>query len=54
MGETLESIAKQYHTSVSEIQEVNDLQHSYLTLDQFLVIPVDRKVFENTLLGATK
>ena len=50
LGETLESIAKKYHTDAEEIKNVNHLKNDYLILDQFLVIPVPKKVFENTIL----
>ncbi len=51
LGETLESIAKKYHTNEEEIRTANKLNDDYLTLEQFLVIPVSKKVFENTLVG---
>lgn len=54
MGETLESIAREYHTEVSSIIRVNHLEDDFLTLDQFLVIPVDKKVFEGSLEGIIK
>jgi len=51
LGETLESIAKSYHTTIEEIKTANHLTDDYLTLEQFLVIPVSKKIFENTLVG---
>jgi membrane-bound lytic murein transglycosylase D len=54
LGETLESIAKRYKTSTVEIVKANQLKDEYLSLEQFLVIPVNKNVFENTLIGAYK
>jgi len=54
MGETVESIAAKYDTSSREIVETNHLKYDYLTLDQFLVIPVSQKIFEKTLMGTSK
>ena len=51
LGETLEGIAKRYHTNAEEIKKANHLEDDYLTLDQFLVIPVSKKVFENIIAG---
>jgi membrane-bound lytic murein transglycosylase D len=51
LGETLESIANAYHTTIKEIQIVNNLTDDYLLLDQFLVIPVSPNIFKNTLVG---
>jgi len=50
LGETLESIAKRYHTDTEEIKKVNHLDDDYLTLDQFLVIPVSKNIFENAIV----
>ncbi len=49
LGETLESIAKKYFTQTDEIMIVNHLEDEYLTVNQFLVIPVSKDVFENAL-----
>jgi membrane-bound lytic murein transglycosylase D len=49
LGETLESIAKQYHTTTEEIQEANHLNDDFLMLDTLLVIPVSRELFEKVL-----
>ncbi len=49
LGETLESIAKQHHSSSEEIKTANQLQDDFLTLDTLLVIPVSQKRFEETL-----
>ena len=46
LGETLESIAKMYKITVDEIKIVNHLPEEYLSVDQFLVIPVSERVFE--------
>ena len=54
MGETLKSIAKKYKTDATEIIRANHLKDEYLTLEQFLVIPVSKKVFESTLVGTSK
>ncbi len=51
LGETLESIANKYHTDTEEIKAANHLDDDYLILDQFLVIPVSQKIFENISLG---
>lgn len=50
LGETIVSIANKYDTSPIEIIAVNNLENDYLSLDQFLVIPVSKKTFEKTLL----
>lgn len=47
LGDTLESIAKHYDTSVDEIKITNHLNDNFLALDSLLVIPVDKKLFEN-------
>ncbi len=49
LGDTLESIAKQYHSSSEEIKTANQLQDDFLTLDILLIIPVSQKRFEETL-----
>ena len=46
LGETLESIAKQYDANVDEIREANHLNDPYLLVDSLLVIPVTKKIFE--------
>ena len=50
LGETLASIALKYQTDSEEISIANHLENENLTLDQLLVIPVTKKVFEQTLL----
>lgn len=45
LGETLEDIAANYETTAEEIKIVNHLSEEYLSVDQFLVIPVNHKVF---------
>ena len=49
LGETLESIAKQYHTTTEEIRAANHLNDDFLMLDTLLVIPVSRELFEKVL-----
>jgi len=46
LGETLESIAKQYEADVAEVRVVNHLEYPYLAVDSLLVIPVTQKIFE--------
>ena len=46
LGETLESIAKQYEADKEEIKRSNRLSEDYLLVDSLLVIPVTQKVFE--------
>lgn len=45
LGETLEDIAAKYETTAEEIKTVNRLEEEYLSVGQFLVIPVSHKVF---------
>jgi len=49
LGETLESIAKEYNSSVEEIQKVNYFENEFLELDRLLVIPVNEVIFQNSL-----
>jgi len=49
LGDTLESIAKQYRTSAEEIQAANHLNDDFLILDTLLVIPVSQELFEKVL-----
>ena len=51
LGDTLESIAKQYKTDSEEITIANRLEDEYLTLGQFLIIPVSEDIFKNNLLN---
>lgn len=46
LGDTLVSIANKYDTSAREITVANNLESDYLTLDQFLLIPVSKKTFD--------
>jgi len=46
IGETLESIAKKYDSDTREIKATNHLDSDYLTLGQFLAIPVSQVVFK--------
>jgi len=54
LGETLKSIAKMYHTHSSDIILVNHLDDMYLSVDQFLVVPVSKKTFERISIGTSK
>jgi len=51
MGDTLESIAKQYHSSIDEIKTANKLENGFLILDSLLLVPVSRETFEVMLLA---
>jgi len=46
MGDTLESLAKLYHTNEDEIRVMNHLEYPYLTVGVLLVIPVNQKIFQ--------
>jgi membrane-bound lytic murein transglycosylase D len=46
LGETLESIAKEYEADVEEIKVSNHLTDEYLTVGNMLVIPVTQDIFE--------
>lgn len=46
MGETLESLAKLYHTNEDDIRVMNHLEYPYLTVGALLVIPVSQKIFQ--------
>ena len=48
LGETLESISKQYKADIAEIKWANHLKDDFLTLGDILVIPVTQNIF-NTL-----
>jgi len=54
LGESLESIAKKYDTSVEEISQTNHLKDDYLYLDQVLIIPVNKNMFESILISAKR
>ena len=49
LGETIESIAKKYNTDSFDILIANNLKNDYLTLNQFLIIPVDKRTFEKNM-----
>ena len=49
MGNTLESLAKQYQTDPEEIKEANKLDDDALTLNMLLLIPVSEALFEKML-----
>lgn len=46
LGETLESIAREYEADVEEIKASNHLTDEYLTVGKMLVIPVTQDIFE--------
>jgi membrane-bound lytic murein transglycosylase D len=54
MGDTLESIAKIYHSSVDEIKRANKLEDEFLILDSLLLVPVSRETFEALLKSRDK
>jgi membrane-bound lytic murein transglycosylase D len=49
LGETLESIAQEYNSSMEELMVANKLKDDALTLDMFLLIPVSKDLFETLL-----
>jgi membrane-bound lytic murein transglycosylase D len=49
LGETIESIAKEYNSSIEAIQKVNYLEDEFLELDRLLVIPVSEIIFQKNL-----
>jgi membrane-bound lytic murein transglycosylase D len=49
LGETMEIIAKNYHTTVEEIRVANRLQDDFLAVGTLLVIPVEKKIFDSAL-----
>ncbi len=53
LGDTLEDIAKKYHTNMEEIKTANHLSDDTLTLDTLLVIPVSQELFEG-MTGSTR
>ena len=54
IGESIESIAKNYNIKMDEIINTNHLEDNYLTVGQLLIIPVSREVFENVEKGTSK
>jgi membrane-bound lytic murein transglycosylase D len=54
MNDSLESIAKHYQSDVSSIMYTNHLDDDVLELDKLLVIPVTKRVFEDSLTEAKK
>ncbi|HHD78598.1 MAG TPA: LysM peptidoglycan-binding domain-containing protein [Epsilonproteobacteria bacterium] len=54
LGETLQSIAKMYHTQSIDIMVENHLDDIFLSVDQLLVIPVSQKIFEKVSIGTSK
>ncbi len=49
LGDTLESIAKKYKSTVYEIKIANQIKEEFLTVDTLLIIPVDEEIFEKAL-----
>jgi membrane-bound lytic murein transglycosylase D len=49
LGETLQSIAEQYHATIEEIKRVNHLNGDMLELDKLLLIPISEALFEEIL-----
>ena len=49
LGDTLESLANEYNSSVDELMMANKLEDDALTLDMLLLIPVTETVFEEIL-----
>jgi len=45
MGDTLEAIAKKYHSSIEKIKLANHLEEDFLILDVTLLIPVSQHIF---------
>ena len=45
LGETLESVARQYQADSREILRANHLENEFLELDSLLVIPVSQNIF---------
>ncbi|WP_143429055.1 lytic transglycosylase domain-containing protein [Helicobacter sp. 13S00401-1] len=41
-GDTLSSIAKKYHITVSQIKDANALKTSFLSINQKLILPIDK------------
>jgi len=50
LGDTLEKIAKKYHTDVKSIIEINHLRDNFLVLDSSLVILVKKAFFDKLSL----
>ncbi|WP_294956275.1 lytic transglycosylase domain-containing protein [Sulfurovum sp.] len=49
MGDTLESIAKKYHSTAEEIRRANRLDDDFLILGSLLLVPVTQKMFDQML-----
>ena len=49
LGETIETIAEAYHSTVEEIKVANHIQDDFIAVDTLLVIPVGKEVFEKAL-----
>ena len=51
MGDTLESIAQHYNSSVGEIKAANHLENEILELGRILLVPVSEAYFDSLLTG---
>ena len=49
LGETLDSIAKEYNSSAEAIQRANYFESEFIELDRLLVVPVSEVIFQNSL-----
>jgi membrane-bound lytic murein transglycosylase D len=49
LGDTLDNIAKKYHTTEEEIKIVNNLNDYAIELDKLLLIPISQELFERLL-----
>jgi len=54
LGDSIESIATHYETDIVSIMHTNHLEDDFLELDQILVIPVNKRVFEDSLASLNK
>lgn len=46
LGDTLKSISKMYDSNIQEVKTLNQLEDIYLSVDQLLIIPVTKSLFE--------
>jgi len=46
LGDTLEYIAKRYHTNIDSIRFANHLEDEFLVVGTFLAIPVNKQIFK--------
>jgi membrane-bound lytic murein transglycosylase D len=49
IGDTIESIAHRYNAQMADIMQANQLVDEFLEVDQLLVIPVTKKMFEKSI-----